>query len=160
MYILYKTGFINSYWSFRKLWACIPEPNRLEAFLKAWGFPTNSKPVLYLCSTQDFLGKCIIQNRFFKLPVGQAPSLNEAWSFRKLWFQHWFPFLWRVIKNQKPELKSEFSEASSFVQKIKQRTLKESWILYPFYLRYVGRFRSTILVGGLAPCTIIVKCSL
>ena len=38
---------------------------RLEAFLKAWSFPANSKPVLSLfLSTQGFLGKCITVNSY------------------------------------------------------------------------------------------------
>ena len=45
--------------------ARIPRPIRLDAFLKAWSFPANSKPVLSLfLSTQGFLGKCITVNSY------------------------------------------------------------------------------------------------
>ena len=58
-------------------------PALLEAFLK-----TSKQSPLQVCdilSTQDFKEKCRILNRFYKLPVGQASSLDEEWSFGKLW---------------------------------------------------------------------------
>ena len=56
----------------------------LEDFLKAWSFPANSKSVLSL-QVLNVFRKVLLKNRFYKLPVGQAPSLDETWSFRKLW---------------------------------------------------------------------------
>ena len=50
-------------------------PALLEAFLK-----TSKQSPLQVCdilSTQDFKEKCRILNRFYKLPVGQASSLDE-----------------------------------------------------------------------------------
>ena len=55
----------------------------LEDFLKAWSFPANSKSVLSL-QVLNVFRKVLLKNRFYKLPVGQAPSLDETWSFRKL----------------------------------------------------------------------------
>ena len=39
-------------------------------------------------------GKCFMQNRFYKLQVGQAPSLDEAWNFSKFW---WCQLLSEII---------------------------------------------------------------
>ena len=56
---------------------------RLEAFLKAWSFLADAHSVLSL-ELKAYRKMFSTLNRFYKLPVGQAPSLDEAGSFRKL----------------------------------------------------------------------------
>ena len=59
------------------LWACILRPISLEFFLlKAWSFLANSKSVLPVI-LKLFIRKCFVQNRFYKLPVGQASSFDS-----------------------------------------------------------------------------------
>ena len=53
---------------------CIP---RLEAFMKAWSFPTDSKFVLSLYARLTGKCTCILQNWFHKLLVGRLQVLKQ-----------------------------------------------------------------------------------
>ena len=60
-----------------------PETFQTWSFLESLELP-NKLHVNVILSTQGLVGKCFLQNRFYKLPVGQAPSFSKLGSISAL----------------------------------------------------------------------------
>ena len=83
----------------RGSWACISRPIWLAAFLKTWSF----------CVIHGLIGKCPLQNWFYKLPPDQASRPEETKIVKHL------NILWRVLPLSRLENKLAPSLAKFFL---------------------------------------------